>query len=382
MERRELLGSGCSKGTKGVRRMDKTWMIYGANGYTGELIAREAVKRGHRPVLAGRNQAAIETLAQQLGTNRAVFDLSDSANLLSSLSGINLVLNCAGPVTRTVRPLLAACMAANCHYLDITGEPDVFEHCFDERSHAEEAGCVVCPGVGFDIVATEAAAAKLSEILPSAQSLKLGWDASGMATMSPGSLITSLTNPRMGAHVVRENGRLVNLTRPRIERMAVAADQPPKEAVAVAMGELNAVFYSTGIPNIAFYMPANSAFRAASALMTWLKPVFMRKGVRSSLYRTTRRMVKGPSAEQREAGSALTFAEARNPDGEIARIYFKTADGYKFTYLAALPIVERCLSSKRGGGYYTPSMLMGTDFVPTLEGSSSYHIEYVPAATA
>ena len=32
-----------------------TWMIYGANGYTGPLLAEEAVRRGHRPILAGRS---------------------------------------------------------------------------------------------------------------------------------------------------------------------------------------------------------------------------------------------------------------------------------------------------------------------------------------
>ena len=32
------------------------WMIYGANGYTGELIAREAVARGLKPILAGRSR--------------------------------------------------------------------------------------------------------------------------------------------------------------------------------------------------------------------------------------------------------------------------------------------------------------------------------------
>ena len=35
------------------------WMIYGANGYTGEMIAREAVRRGFRPVLAGRRQETV-----------------------------------------------------------------------------------------------------------------------------------------------------------------------------------------------------------------------------------------------------------------------------------------------------------------------------------
>ena len=32
--------------------MDKTFLIYGANGYTGELITRYAVERGVKPILA------------------------------------------------------------------------------------------------------------------------------------------------------------------------------------------------------------------------------------------------------------------------------------------------------------------------------------------
>ena len=42
------------------------WMIYGANGYTGRLIAQEARQRGLSPILAGRSDA-VAALAQQLG---------------------------------------------------------------------------------------------------------------------------------------------------------------------------------------------------------------------------------------------------------------------------------------------------------------------------
>ena len=48
-------------------------MIYGANGYTGELIAREAVRRGMRPILAGRSASAIVPLAE---LKRHAIDLS------------------------------------------------------------------------------------------------------------------------------------------------------------------------------------------------------------------------------------------------------------------------------------------------------------------
>ena len=43
------------------------WMIYGANGYTGELTARLAVARGERPILAGRSGAPVAALAAELG---------------------------------------------------------------------------------------------------------------------------------------------------------------------------------------------------------------------------------------------------------------------------------------------------------------------------
>ena len=55
--------------------MSAPWLLYGANGYTGELIAREAVARGMHPILAGRSKQKIERLAAELNCPSAVFDL-------------------------------------------------------------------------------------------------------------------------------------------------------------------------------------------------------------------------------------------------------------------------------------------------------------------
>ena len=44
----------------------RSWMLYGAAGHTGALIARHAHQRGHRPLLAGRNAPAIAALAEDL----------------------------------------------------------------------------------------------------------------------------------------------------------------------------------------------------------------------------------------------------------------------------------------------------------------------------
>src|SRR5687768_9536632 len=100
---------------------DTAWLIYGANGYTGELAAREAVRRGHRPVLAGRRREALAPLAAELGCEARVFGLDDQAPAVAGLRGMRAVLHCAGPFVRTSAPMVDACLAAGADYLDITG---------------------------------------------------------------------------------------------------------------------------------------------------------------------------------------------------------------------------------------------------------------------
>jgi saccharopine dehydrogenase (NAD+, L-lysine-forming) len=80
------------------------YLIYGANGYTGRLIARYAVERGQRPILAGRNAPAVEKVAALLGREARVFDLGDPVAVDRGLAGIRAVLHCAGPFAHTSRP--------------------------------------------------------------------------------------------------------------------------------------------------------------------------------------------------------------------------------------------------------------------------------------
>ena len=122
------------------------WMIYGANGYTGELIAREAKKRGANPVLAGRDATKIVKLATDLSLPSKVFSLDDPPDIAAVPDGMGLVLNCAGPFSKTANPLMRACLIAKTHYLDITGEIDVLEGAHRLDADAKSAGVVVCPG--------------------------------------------------------------------------------------------------------------------------------------------------------------------------------------------------------------------------------------------
>src|SRR5210317_91890 len=102
--------------------MKKKWLLYGANGYTGQLIAREARQRGLQPILAGRNDESIAAIAAETGFDRLVFELEDTVAVNKALRGISVVLHCAGPFSVTSQAMIEACLENGCHYLDITGE--------------------------------------------------------------------------------------------------------------------------------------------------------------------------------------------------------------------------------------------------------------------
>ena len=54
-----------------------TWLLLGATGVTGRLIAAEAVRRGQRPILAGRSAERLRPIAEASGLSWRVVDLAE-----------------------------------------------------------------------------------------------------------------------------------------------------------------------------------------------------------------------------------------------------------------------------------------------------------------
>ncbi|HTA64719.1 MAG TPA: saccharopine dehydrogenase NADP-binding domain-containing protein, partial [Xanthomonadaceae bacterium] len=225
------------------------WMVYGANGYTGRLIAQEAVRRGLKPVLAGRSES-VAALARELGLDHRVFDLADAAAVLRGMAGMALVLHCAGPFSATCAPMLEACLEAGAHYLDITGEIDVFKYCHEQDARARQRGILVLPGAGFDVVPTDCLSAMLKRELPDATHLVLAFEAGGGP--SPGTAKTSVEGLGNGGRA-RINGRLVRVPLAWKSRSFVR-DGQRRSAMTIPWGDVYTAFVSTGIPNIEVYM--------------------------------------------------------------------------------------------------------------------------------
>lgn len=345
-------------------------MIYGAYGYTGALIAREAVARGTRPVLAGRDAGKVGTLAGELALQGRSFVLDDPAALREGLAGLTLVLHCAGPFSATARPMMAACLEAGVHYLDITGEIDVFEHAHALHARAQSAGVLLCPGVGFDVVPTDCLAMALQDALPGATRLALGFDTRGR--LSPGTAKTSLEGLAKGG-CVRRGGRLERVPLAyHTRRIDFGAGE--KLAMTIPWGDVATAFHTTGIPDIEVYIPASPRLVSRLRRLNYVRPLLGLGLVQRWLRRRVERTVRGPDEAERARAPTCLWGEAVDPEGRTVTGRQQVANGYDVTINAALGVVARVLGGDAPAGHLTPARLMGPEFVSTLPGSGPLSI--------
>src|SRR6185503_5007209 len=149
----------------------------------------------------------VAQLAQSLGLEHRAFGLESPAEVAAGLEGMGLVLHCAGPFSATAAPMMDGCLATKVHYLDIPGEIDVLELAQTLTVRAKQAGVVLCPGVGFDVIPTDCVATALKEALPDATHLSLGFET--RSGFSPGTAKTAVEGLPQGGRV-RRDGKIVS----------------------------------------------------------------------------------------------------------------------------------------------------------------------------
>lgn len=346
------------------------WMIYGANGYTGELIARTARGQGLKPILAGRREAKVAPLAEQEGLEYRVFALDDPDTLADELADVDLVLHCAGPFSRTSRAMLEGCIKAGTHYLDITGEVAVFEHVFAQAARIEQAGIIACPGVGFDVIPTDCVAARLKEALPDARELSLGF--STRSGLSPGTAKTLVEALADGGRA-RIKGQLTEVPLGwKVRRIDFGAG--PQWAMTIPWGDVTTAWQSTGIDNIQVFVPAPRWLIWAAKAGNVTRPLMSLPAIQGYLKSLVDRRVKGPDEQTRARLTTHVWGEARNGAGEQRVIRLRTANGYALTVDGALAVRRFIEDQAPAPGCYTPSKLCGAQLVEELPGSSRFEV--------
>jgi len=340
-----------------------SWMLYGANGYTGQLLANLAVQRGERPVLAGRDAAKIRPLAASLGLNYLVTDLENPTTLHAALAEHDVVAHCAGPFSATWRPMVDACLATYTHYLDITGEIDVLEAIYRRSAEAEQAGVVLLPAAGFDVVPSDCLAGLLATSVPDPQELDLAFTMGG--GISPGTLKSALEGLAQGGRA-RVDGKLRPV--PLAHRQTVAEfPSGPKQVTAIPWGDLSSAFRSTGIPAITTYtvLPGGDLINRGEQ---FLAPLFKLPAVQRFGAQLVDQLVRGPSEQRQSHGHAEFWGRARGADGTIATAALSTPAPYQLTADSVLRAVARLTEGGITPGAHTPATAFGPDFLTELHG--------------
>ncbi len=340
------------------------FLLYGANGYTGNLIARLAVERGLRPLIAGRDRDKISRQASELGLEHRAFALDDAAALEDALRNVAAVLHCAGPFSHTSKPMADACIKTKTHYLDITGEIVVFEALAARGSEAQASGVMLLPGVGFDVVPSDCLAAHLKRRLPSANKLTLAIH--GLSRISHGTATTMVENINRGG-LVRRDGKLASVPTAWKTR-EIDFGRGPVKATTIPWGDVATAFHSTGIPNIEVYAGLPSSMRRMMKLSRPLGGLLASGPVQSFLKKRIRSQPPGPSDEERARGKSFVWGEATDEAGQTARARLQGPEGYTLTALTALAIVTKVLAGDAPVGFQTPSRAYGADLILEIEG--------------
>jgi short subunit dehydrogenase-like uncharacterized protein len=344
------------------------WLIYGANGYTGQLVIEEALRKGHKPILAGRSEQRIRPIAEHTGLKYVVADPSDINSLKKALSGVELIFNAAGPFIHTGTPIIKACLDYRINYTDITGEIPVFQNIFSYDSQAKQKGITLMSGIGFDVIPTDCLAKYVTEQVPGALELELAF--AGLEHISPGTMKT-MVEMIPGGGLVRRDGKLVAYPLGRGAKKVLFPDGN-HTVIPLIWGDLETAYHSTGVKNITTYMAYPDfmiPFLPAGIFI--MQKLFASKMIQRMAQKMIGMAVKGPGKNAREKDRSYVWARAVDDKGNEKQAWLDIPETYLFTAIASVLTIEKILEL-RPKGSLTPAMAFGADFVLQIQGTKRY----------
>lgn len=343
------------------------WIIYGSYGYTGNLISEKLAQSGQDIIISGRNSVKLQKQGDRLGIPWIKADLNEPGEMDRLLKDARLVIHCAGPFIHTWKQMAEVCLRNKCHYLDITGEIEVFEGLKKMDTLFKDANIMALPGAGFDVVPSDCLAGYLKTQLPDAIILKIAFMGLG-GGVSKGTAKTMIENLGEGG-VVRRNSSLKRVPAAHSVEKIEFENGKPRTAVSIPWGDLSTAYTSTSIPNITVYMavPASAVkWMKWSDKLSWI----LKTGIMQKLLKRFIEMKPaGPDQKTRESGRSIFVGTVRNEAGDTFSARQITPEGYKLTAETAILIANKISDSIWKPGYQTPFTAYGHDLILEIEGT-------------
>ena len=343
------------------------WMIYGATGYTGQLVVEEAIQRGHKPIIAGRNPDKLDVIAREYDLDYVAFRLDDDNTIAEAIADVDIVYHVAGPFIHTSEPMIRACLATNTHYLDITGEINVFEQTYRYDDAARKVGIALISGAGFDVVPSDCLADYVAKKVVGATHLETG--IFGFAGASAGTAKSAIEMmPKQWWS--RRDGELVDSAFGAETITLTLPNGKVRHAMSSPWGDLSVAYRTTGIPNITSYLAMAPTMVTLGRIGYPLGKQLLKIGaIRQVAKDLVERFASPPDEQARTENNSYIFARATNSIGQSASAWLTTLEPYQYTAKVAVLAVER-VAEMTPVGALTPAQAFGADFTLEVEGTT------------
>jgi short subunit dehydrogenase-like uncharacterized protein len=319
-------------------------VVFGATGYTGQLVSHALTARGARPVLAARSRDKLAALAGELGggLETAVADVADPASVRALVERGDVLVSTVGPFARWGDVAAGAAIDAGASYVDSTGEPAFIRRIFERYGpQADRAGAGMLTAAGYDWVPGNLAGAlALREAGNAAAKVAVGYFltgggdprgamSGGTAASAAGTFLEPSFAYRDGRIVAERGGRRARAFRVKgrdlygisvggTEHFTLPRVHPGLREVEVSLGWLG---------------PASRAMPVVSGaveLVTRLPPV--RSGLERLLGKLVKGSTGGPDAQARSRSGSHVVGVALDAAGrELAQVHVTGVNGYTFT---------------------------------------------------
>lgn len=338
-------------------------VVYGSYGYTGSLIVERCKEQQLNIILAGRNESKLKAQSRATGYSYQTVEIKETEKLVGLLKPAALVIHCGGPFQFTARHMIEACLETKTHYTDITGEIGVFELIASYDLKAKEAGIMLLPGAGFDVVPSDCLAAHLKKRLPNATHLELAFATSG-AGSSRGTSKTAVLGLGEGS-LVRHKGKI---TKAPLHQGLKEIDFGKFKTISarIPWGDVSTAYYSTGIPNIEVYMGINEKVARMIKLSRFFNWLLKKRWLKGFLLKKIDQTT-GPDEGKRENAKSYLVGSVWN-DTQKAQTQLVAPNGYTLTALSSVSITNKILVGNFKTGFQTPSLAYGSDLILEFEG--------------
>ncbi|KAI0458088.1 hypothetical protein F5B21DRAFT_461262 [Xylaria acuta] len=320
-------------------------IIYGATGYTGRLACQHANSLGLQFVLGGRSPAKLAELAAQLTAPYIVFGVDDHDTIALALEDVKVLLNCAGPFGETAGPLMSACIEKGVHYLDVSAELYSYQLAETLGEEARRSGVMLLPGCGGSVSMLGCLVLHALRSAEHAVSIDVALCVAG--PMSRGSAISAATSLSPDC-LQRRDGSLVQQDINNTKHFDFDDGQGPVACFPVTLPDLITIWKSTGVSDIRTFVRISAGSFPTTDLAA---------------------LPDGPTAEQRRTNPYHASVIITDQDKSTRCAVLHTVNGYTFTGIASVEAANRVLTEEVKGGFQTPAVVFGEDFVESVAGS-------------